>query len=60
MPASANKPPESGIGARVAYARKEMKLSVEAFARYTSFFDKHEKKGIPATSLLRYEATCRI
>lgn len=56
MPAGPTDPPESAIGDRISFARKELKLSVEALARYTSNFDPYEEKGISATSLLRYES----
>lgn len=56
MPAGLTDPPESIIGDRISFARKELNLSVEALARYTSNFDPQEEKGISATSLLRYES----
>lgn len=50
MPAGHNEPPESAIGGRIEYARKALKLSVEALARYTSFFDHSEyPRAIPST-----------
>ncbi len=49
-------PPESGIGKRIAFARQQLGLSIEALARYTANFD-DDKKGISPTSLLRYESS---
>lgn len=46
--------PERGIGKRIAYCRGQLdNLSFEALARYTRCFD---RKGIAATSLMRYES----
>ena len=56
MPAKPLMPPESAIGDRIANARRQLGLSVEALARYTKHFDEPEKKGISAASLLRYES----
>ncbi len=56
MPAHPADPPESGIGMRIGYARRQLGLSIEALARYTVNFDLRDKKGIPPTSLLRYES----
>jgi transcriptional regulator with XRE-family HTH domain len=56
MPARIGDPAERDIGKRIAFARKQLGLSIEALARYAVNFDKHDKKGISATSLLRYES----
>ncbi len=56
FPAGPGDTPESAVGQRIQFARKELGLSVEALARYTAQFDSPVQKGISATSLLRYEA----
>mgnify|MGYP000650112629 CR=1 FL=1 len=56
MQAAFDKPPESRIGERISAARKGLSLSVEALARFTTYFDPQEKRGISPTSLLRYES----
>lgn len=46
--------PERGIGRRIAYCRGQLdNLNFEALARYLRYFD---RKGIAATSLMRYES----
>lgn len=46
--------PERGIAKRIAYCRGQLdNLSFEALARYLRYFD---RKGIAATSLMRYES----
>ena len=54
--AGPGKPPETAIGERIKHARNELKLNIEALARYSANFDKEEGRGISATTLLRYEA----
>lgn len=56
MPSGRSDTPESGIGQRIQFARKQLGLSIEALARYTKYFDTKDGKGIPPTSLLRYES----
>lgn len=56
MAAPIGAPPESAIGTRIEFCRKQLGLSIEALARYTARFDKRDNKGISPTSLLRYEA----
>lgn len=56
MPAEPGRSPESGIGNRLKYARKQLDVSIEALSRYSVNFDTDEKKGVSPTSLLRYEA----
>lgn len=56
MPAGPLESPESGIGKRLEFVRKQLGLSIEALARYTVPFDLRGKKGISPTSLLRYES----
>lgn len=48
--------PETGIGARIEDARNQLGLSVEALARYTAHFDHKERRGISASTMLRYES----
>ena len=48
--------PEAGIGDRLKYGRGELSLSVEALARLTKRYDRHESKGVSPSSLLRYES----
>lgn len=55
LPAHAGSPPESRIGERITFARNELTLSVEGFSRYSRNFDPPDNRGIPATTLLRYE-----
>lgn len=56
MPAAIGTPPEGAIGERLKYARSELSLSVEALARLTKPYDKHESKGVSPTSIARYES----
>lgn len=47
-------PPESLFGARLKYARDELKLNIEGLARLTKEFDA-QGQGISPTSISRYE-----